>query len=134
MSASGVASFSAYRSGGNETVVSKVLPDMVDMIDAHWNQFPPMNPLWHGLLGFVIGILGVVSITGNGMVLYIFGTTKSLRSPSNLLVMNLAFSDFTMMVCMSPAMVINCYYETWVFGTLMIYYMVLYLLYYLYGE
>ncbi|KAI8437867.1 hypothetical protein MSG28_012083 [Choristoneura fumiferana] len=81
-------------------------------------QFPPMNPLWHGLLGFVIGVLGFISMTGNGMVIYIFTTTKNLKTPSNLLVVNLAFSDFCMMAAMSPAMVINCYNETWVFGPL----------------
>lgn len=39
-------------------------------------QFPPMNPLWHSLLGFTIGVLGFISMTGNGMVIYIFMTTK----------------------------------------------------------
>lgn len=39
-------------------------------------QFPPMNPLWHGLLGFVIAVLGFISIVGNGMVIYIFTATK----------------------------------------------------------
>jgi 7 transmembrane receptor (rhodopsin family). len=77
-----------------------------------------MNPLWHGILGFVIGVLGFISVVGNGMVIYIFSTTKPLRTPSNLLVVNLAFSDFLMMLAMSPAMVINCYYETWVLGEL----------------
>lgn len=103
---------------GNQTVVDKVPPEMLHLIDAHWYQFPPMNPLWHALLGFVIGILGMISVIGNGMVVYIFTTTKSLRTPSNLLVINLAISDFLMMLCMSPAMVINCYYETWVLGPL----------------
>jgi xanthine/uracil/vitamin C permease (AzgA family) len=32
------------------------------------------------------------------------------------LVVNLAFSDFLMMVIMSPPMVINCYFATWVLG------------------
>ncbi|XP_023940138.1 opsin-1 [Bicyclus anynana] len=104
--------------GSNETVVDKVLPDMLHLVDPHWYQFPPMNPLWHGLLGFVIGVLGFVSITGNGMVVYIFTTTKSLKTPSNILVINLAFSDFLMMLVMSPPMVVNCYNETWVFGPL----------------
>ncbi|KAL0132717.1 hypothetical protein PUN28_000452 [Cardiocondyla obscurior] len=103
---------------GNQTVVDKVPPEMLHLVDPHWYQFPPMNPLWHALLGFVIGILGVVSVIGNGMVVYIFTSTKSLRTPSNLLVINLAISDFLMMLCMSPAMVINCYYETWVLGPL----------------
>jgi r-opsin len=78
-----------------------------------------MNPLWHGILGFVIGVLGFISWMGNGVVIYIFSTTKPLRTPSNLLVVNLAFSDFLMMVIMSPPMVINCYFETWVLGKLM---------------
>jgi r-opsin len=78
-----------------------------------------MNPLWHSLLGFAIFCLGLISILGNGMVVYIFSSTKTLRTPSNLLVVNLAFSDFLMMFCMAPPMVVNCYNETWVFGPLM---------------
>nr|ABI97877.1 long wavelength-sensitive opsin [Oeneis chryxus] len=104
--------------GSNETVVDKVLPDMLHLIDPHWYQYPPMNPLWHGLLGLVMGVLGFISFAGNGMVVYIFTTTKSLKTPSNILVVNLAFSDFLMMTVMSPAMVVNCFYETWVFGPL----------------
>nr|ANN11825.1 long wavelength sensitive opsin 2 [Chrysobothris lateralis]ANN11829.1 long wavelength sensitive opsin 2 [Chrysobothris lateralis]APY20576.1 long wavelength sensitive opsin 2 [Chrysobothris lateralis] len=102
--------------GGNITVVDKVPPEMLFLVDSHWYQYPPLNPLWHGILGFVIGVLGCISVFGNGMVIYIFTTTKSLRTPSNFLVVNLAFSDFLMMFCMSPPMVINCYYETWVLG------------------
>ncbi|EEB14599.1 class A rhodopsin-like G-protein coupled receptor GPRop1, putative [Pediculus humanus corporis] len=78
-----------------------------------------MNSLWHGILGFVIGVLGAVSLIGNGVVIYIFTTTKNLRTPSNLLVVNLAFSDFFMMFCMSPIMVVNCYNETWIMGPFM---------------
>ncbi|XP_071442471.1 opsin-1-like [Hetaerina americana] len=102
----------------NQTVADMVPPDMLPWVDAHWYQFPPLNPLWHGILGFVLGCLGVVSWCGNGVVIYIFSTTKSLRTPSNLLVVNLAVSDFLMMVFMCPIMVVNCYYETWVFGPL----------------
>ena len=76
-----------------------------------------MNPMWHAILGFVLGVLGVVAISGNGMVIYIFSSTKALRTPSNLLVLNLAFSDFCLMFTMCPIMVINCYYETWALGT-----------------
>nr|BAQ54769.1 opsin, long-wavelength sensitive type [Macromia amphigena] len=103
----------------NQTVVDMVPIEMLPWVDPHWYQFPPMNPLWHGILGFVIGVLGVMSYIGNGVVIYIFSTTKSLRTPSNLLVVNLAMSDFGIMIFMCPFMVISCYYETWVFGPLM---------------
>nr|ABF66144.1 opsin [Tharsalea helloides] len=104
--------------GGNETVIDKVLPEMLHKIDAHWYQFPPMNPLWYGLLAFVISIICVIATTGNGMVIYIFSTTKSLKTPSNLLVVNLALSDFLIITTMSPPAVVNTYYETWIFGPL----------------
>lgn len=45
--------------------------------------------------------------------------TKHLRTPSNLLVMNLAFSDFLMLFTMAPPLVLNCFYETWNLGPLM---------------
>ncbi|KAK3915270.1 Rhodopsin [Frankliniella fusca] len=117
--------FSAYQwqpvtgGFGNHTVVDSVPVDMLHMVDPHWYQFPPMNPLWHGLLGFVIGCLGVVSLIGNGVVVFIFCSTRGLRTPSNMLVVNLAMSDFLMMFTMAPPMVINCYYETWVLGPFM---------------
>ncbi|KYN32702.1 Rhodopsin [Trachymyrmex septentrionalis] len=96
----------------NKTVVDKVPPDMM-------YQFPPMDPMWHKILGLVMIVLGFMGWCGNGVVVYIFLMTPSLRTPSNLLVVNLAFSDFIMMIIMTPHMVINCYYETWVLGLLM---------------
>lgn len=87
---------------GNLTVVDKVPPEMLYLVDAHWYQFPPMNPLWHSILGFAIFVLGCISIIGNGVVIYIFTSTKSLRTPSNLLVVNLAVSDFLVKTSRKP--------------------------------
>lgn len=56
---------------------------------------------------------------GNFVVIQIFSTTKNLRTPSNLLVINLAVSDFLMLFTMAPPLVINCFYETWNLGPLM---------------
>lgn len=104
---------------GNLTVVDKVPEEMRYLVDAHWYQFPPMNPLWHSILAFAIFVLGVVAVFGNAIVIYIFTSSKSLRTPSNQLVVNLAISDFLMMFCMCPPMVYNCIYETWVLGPMM---------------
>lgn len=74
--------FDAWTQGsGNMSVVDKVPPEMLHMVHPHWNQFPPMNPLWHSILGFAIFMLGMISMTGNGCVMYIFTNTKSLRTP-----------------------------------------------------
>ncbi|XP_031847305.2 long wavelength sensitive opsin 2 [Nomia melanderi] len=103
----------------NQTVVSKVPEEMLHLIDTYWYRFPPLDPLWHKVLGFVMIILGIMGWCGNGVVVYVFLLTPSLRTPSNLLVVNLAFSDFIMMGFMCPPMVICCFYETWVLGPLM---------------
>uniref|UniRef100_A0A182MCP7 G-protein coupled receptors family 1 profile domain-containing protein n=1 Tax=Anopheles culicifacies TaxID=139723 RepID=A0A182MCP7_9DIPT len=103
----------------NITVADKVPPEIMHLVDPHWYQFPPMNPLWHSIIGFVIFVLGVISIIGNGMVIYIFSTAKTLRTPSNLFVVNLAMSDFLMMGTNAFTMVYNCWYETWSLGLLM---------------
>ncbi|XP_055379343.1 rhodopsin-like [Condylostylus longicornis] len=110
--------FAAQRSG-NLSVVDTVPADMLYLVDNYWNQFPPMNPLWHGILGFFMTIFGIISLTGNFIVIIIFTSEKSLRTPSNMFVISLAVSDFMMMLTMFPAMVYNCYYETWVLGPLM---------------
>nr|QIW86041.1 opsin L6 [Neogonodactylus oerstedii] len=101
---------------GNYTVVDTVTPDMLRMVHSHWYQYPPMNPLWYGLLGFTMTILGIFSLAGNFVVVWVFMNTKSLRSPSNTLVVNLALNDFLMMFVNFPPMVINSYWGTWVFG------------------
>lgn len=120
-----MAAFAAYQSSGfnnmnhgNISVFDMVKPEIRHMVSAHWAQFPPLNPLWHSILGFAIFCLGLISMIGNYVVISVFTTTKSLRTPSNLLVVNLAFSDFLMLFCMGPPMVMNCYHETWIYGPL----------------
>lgn len=92
---------------------------MMHLIHPYWNQFPAMEPFWSKLLLLYMIVIGVISWCGNGVVLYIFTTTKSLRTPANLLVINLAISDFGMMVVNTPMMGINLYFETWVLGPAM---------------
>lgn len=85
---------------GNMTVADKVPQEMMYLVDSYWFQYPPMNPLWHSLLGFALTIFSIIAYIGNLCVIYIFTKTKSLRTPSNLLVVNLAVSDFMIMFTM----------------------------------
>merc|ERR1719187_620044 len=87
---------------GNYTVVDAAPKDLLHLVDPHWYQFPPMNPLWYGILGFVMFVIGSMAFFGNLIVIWVFMTTKSLRSPANLLVVNLALSDFIMISFMFP--------------------------------
>ncbi|KAK3875117.1 hypothetical protein Pcinc_019996 [Petrolisthes cinctipes] len=101
---------------GNTTVVDTVREEMLPLIDAHWYQFPPLNPMWYNLVCFFNVVTAIMSITGNATVIYVFSCTKTLRTPSNFYVISLAVSDFMMMFCMCPPLVMNSYHQTWVFG------------------
>jgi len=79
------------------------------MIHPHWENYPPVNPMWHYLLGVIYIILGVVSFTGNGIVIYLYLKVKSLRTPSNLLITNLAVLDWLMLLSNFPAFAYNCF-------------------------
>ncbi|GFT04908.1 ocellar opsin [Trichonephila clavipes] len=103
----------------NASIVDLLPIDMLPLINEHWYNFPPIKRIWHIVLGLVIILLGVVSLSGNGVVLYLMASVRSLRTPANLLVMNLALSDFCMLAFMMPTMAPNSFGETWVLGPLM---------------
>lgn len=58
----------------------------------------------------------MMSLAGNFIVMYVFTSSKGLRTPSNMFVVNLAFSDFMMMFTMFPPVVLNGFYGTWIMG------------------
>ena len=59
-----------------------------DVVHDHWGTFPPQHPLVVDLFGIFFFILTVASLFGNGLVIYVFLTTKSLRTPTNMFIIN----------------------------------------------
>lgn len=57
------------------------------------------------------------SFFGNGLVIYIFLTTKKLRTPTNMFIVNLAFSDLCMMSTQGFPVIINAFLaDVWMWG------------------
>ncbi|XP_072947405.1 opsin-3 [Epargyreus clarus] len=81
-----------------------------DLVHEHWRSFPAVNKFWHFGLAFIYTILMIMSTLGNGIVVWIFSTSKSLRSPSNMFVINLAIFDLMMMLEM-PMFIVNSFYQ-----------------------
>lgn len=61
---------------------------------------------------------GLLALAGNGMVVWVFSFTRSLRSGTNILTINLAFSDLLMMLTQFPILVANCFNQSWTLGPL----------------
>jgi len=102
------------------TVVDTVPDHIKHLIHPHWANYPPVNPMWHILLGVIYIFLGLISIFGNGMVMLLFMKTQNLRTPANYLIVNLAFSDFSMMLSQFPFFAWNCFNGgVWTFSPFM---------------
>jgi len=90
-------------------------PDLQDYIHPYWKSFEEPNPMMHQLLGTIYVFFLIVSSCGNGCVIWIFATTKELKTASNVLIMNLAICDFIMMA-KNPVFIYNCFHFGPVFG------------------
>lgn len=117
-------------------------PDYVKpYLHPHWQTQKAVHPIWayfFGLYYLVMGffflqlncksyhihltsmltrISGSMAIAGNAMVLKIFSRYNNLRTPANLLVINLAISDLMLMITLIPEAVYNFFNGgPWQFG------------------
>ncbi|XP_077482094.1 melanopsin-A-like [Stigmatopora argus] len=70
----------------------------------------------HYTIGVVILAVGITGILGNFLVIYAFCRSRSLRTPSNIFIINLAFTDFFMCLTQSPIFFITSMHKRWIFG------------------
>uniref|UniRef100_A0A8C8RPI2 Opsin 4 n=1 Tax=Pelusios castaneus TaxID=367368 RepID=A0A8C8RPI2_9SAUR len=70
----------------------------------------------HYTLGTVILMVGITGTLGNFLVIYAFCRSKTLRTPANMFIINLAISDFLMSVTQAPIFFATSLYKHWIFG------------------
>ncbi|XP_054288542.1 opsin-3-like [Macrosteles quadrilineatus] len=93
-------------------------PEHAGLVHPHWKQFLAPDLSSHFMLAAIYSMLMIMNTSGNFIVIYLFFTTKSLRTPSNVFVVNLAIFDLCMMLDM-PMLIINSFYQRpigWEFG------------------
>nr|BAQ54825.1 opsin, short-wavelength sensitive type [Tanypteryx pryeri] len=100
---------------GNDFLGSKIDGDYMDYVHPHWRQFQAPAAYQHFLLGLAYAVILVVGMLGNMLVIVTFFTAKSLQTPSNAFVANLAIFD-TLMMSKLPLFVMNSVVEGQLFG------------------
>nr|QWV42664.1 ultraviolet sensitive opsin 1 [Lilioceris merdigera] len=102
--------------GGNTHLIGWNVPkDELKYIQEHWLIYPEPEKSLHLLLGMIYVFLFVAATIGNGLVLWVFTTAKSLRTASNMFVVNLAFCDLVMML-KAPIFIYNSFYSGFALG------------------
>nr|QWV42636.1 ultraviolet sensitive opsin [Lytta caraganae] len=92
-----------------------VPPEELVHIPTHWLSYPEPADSMHFLLGLLYIGFFVMATLGNGLVIWIFTTAKSLRTASNMFVLNLAICDFIMML-KTPIFIYNSFYRGYALG------------------
>ncbi|XP_014243083.1 opsin, ultraviolet-sensitive [Cimex lectularius] len=92
-------------------------PEELKHIPEHWLSYPEPKPLYNYILGILYIGLTIVSLVGNGLVIWIFTSVRSLRTPSNVFVVNLAICDFLMML-KTPIFIYNSFKLGFALGNL----------------
>ncbi|KAK7913400.1 hypothetical protein WMY93_013611 [Mugilogobius chulae] len=70
----------------------------------------------HYIIGVVILFVGITGMLGNFLVMYAFCRSRSLRTPSNIFIINLALADFLMCLTQTPTFFVNSMHKRWIFG------------------
>ncbi|KAL4707713.1 hypothetical protein ACJJTC_014894 [Scirpophaga incertulas] len=90
--------------------------DDLAMVPEHWLSYPAPPASAHTALALLYTFFTAAALVGNGLVIYIFITTKTLRTSSNLLILQLAILDFIMML-KAPIFIYNSAMKGFASGT-----------------
>ncbi|KAF6207755.1 hypothetical protein GE061_016203 [Apolygus lucorum] len=106
----------AFASGQN-LLRHAIPPDELANVPDHWLDFERPRPIYNYSLGILYIFFMVIALVGNGLVIWIFSTARSLRTPSNIFVVNLAICDFLMML-KTPIFIYNSFHQGFALGRL----------------
>lgn len=105
-----------------ENATEPFLPDGI-LFHPYWHPyrefFENVPDLVHYALGIYIAVVCLFACAGNLLVIWIFVSTRSLRTPSNMFIVNLAISDLGFSAINGfPLMTISSFQRAWYFGGL----------------
>uniref|UniRef100_A0AAY5KUH2 G-protein coupled receptors family 1 profile domain-containing protein n=1 Tax=Esox lucius TaxID=8010 RepID=A0AAY5KUH2_ESOLU len=70
----------------------------------------------HYTIGAVILTIGITGMVGNFLVIYAFSRSRSLKTPANMFIINLAITDLLMCLTQAPIFFTTSMHKRWIFG------------------
>ncbi|XP_027702181.1 melanopsin isoform X5 [Vombatus ursinus] len=94
------------------------IPTAVGLPPHSRNIFPTVDAPDHAhyTIGATILVVGFTGVLGNLLVIYTFCRSRSLRTPANMFIINLAISDFFMSFTQAPVFFASSLHKRWIFG------------------
>ncbi|XP_076141302.1 melanopsin-A [Alosa pseudoharengus] len=88
------------------------------MVEEAPHPFPTVDVPDHAhyTIGAFIGAVGITGLVGNFLVIYAFSRSRTLRTPANMFIINLAITDFLMCLTQTPIFFTTSMHKRWIFG------------------
>ncbi|XP_062376333.1 melanopsin-A [Sardina pilchardus] len=88
------------------------------MVEEAPHPFPTVDVPNHAhyTIGAVIFAVGITGLVGNFLVIYAFSRSRTLRTPANMFIINLAITDFLMCLTQTPIFFTTSMHKRWIFG------------------
>ncbi|KAG7511594.1 melanopsin isoform X1 [Solea senegalensis] len=101
-----------------ELQVSASAAPTVAMVTKAPHPFPTVDVPDHAhyTIGSVILVIGITGMIGNFLVIYAFSRSRSLRTPANMFIINLAITDLLMCCTQTPIFFTTSMHKRWIFG------------------
>ncbi|KAA0185798.1 rhodopsin [Fasciolopsis buskii] len=91
--------------------------EFASWVHPHWRKFSPPDPIYNYLVGIYVGLMGLTGIVGNLITVILFFACEKLRSPSNVLIINLAISDLSFAAINGfPLKTMSAFNQQWTWG------------------
>ena len=108
-----------FHDNDSVTVQQFVSDEVKAMAAPHWLSFPPSHPFFADFTAIFFAILSFFVLFANGFIIFLFMKESSIRTPSNLFILNLSISDFMMMLTVGVPIAFNPIFGNyWAYGSL----------------
>ena len=105
-----------YTYSNNLTV--NISLDMTIGIEDEWTVYYITIILWQYVAPVAFFLITIVGTVGNGLVAYVIISNKKMQTSTNLLLLNLAFADISLLLICVPFTAIKYAAEDWPFGNI----------------
>ena len=100
------------------TVNDLVSDEIRSFVSPHWLNFPPSHPFIGDFISLFYAFLCTISISCNLFFIYLYVKDQSLKTPSNLLLMNLAVTEIMLMMTNGfPICILPFFNNYWAYGS-----------------
>ncbi|XP_061175787.1 rhodopsin-like [Saccostrea echinata] len=92
------------------------MTENLSFLHPYWHNFEKVSSTYHITIGIMMVFVTIGAVAGNGLVVWSFVSFRSLRTSSNVFIINLSVANLMMSLIDFPLLIIASFIQDWPFG------------------